>query len=173
MKNFKSFETERLYIRPTNEEDALFLLGLMNTPKWLQFIGDRNIKTLDHASMYIKNKIIPQLHRLGYSNYTIIRKGDNTKLGTCGLYDRNGLEGIDIGFALLPEHEGNGYALEATYRLQQAAFEEFGLNHLSAITAKDNTASQGLLVKLKFKLTGTVVLPEDTETLLLFTNQLG
>ncbi len=168
MQPFISFETERLLIRPTTVEDAPFILRLMNTPKWLKFIGDRNIKTLENAQTYIVAKMIPQLQQLGYSNYTMVRKADTKKIGSCGLYDREGLDGIDLGFALLPEYEGQGYAFEASDRLARAAIQEFGLTRLTAITTKNNKGSQHLLKKLQFKLADTVILPNDTEELLLF-----
>ncbi|MEZ5008622.1 MAG: GNAT family N-acetyltransferase [Chitinophagales bacterium] len=103
--NHKTFETERLIIRPTNESDAAFLMELLNTPKWIQNIGNRNINNLEDAKVYIQTKCTPQFERLGYGNYTVVRKSDQVKLGTCGLYDREGLEGIDIGFAFLPQYE--------------------------------------------------------------------
>lgn len=168
MQPFKSFETKRLLLRPTTVEDADFILQLMNSPKWLQFIGDRNIRTLKNAQTYIASKMVPQYQRLGYSNYTVIRKADNIRMGSCGLYDRDGLEGIDLGFAFLPEYEGQGYAFEASKRLLEAAVNQFTITVLSAITTKNNKASQRLLKKLQFKRCGTVTLPSDTEELLLF-----
>lgn len=99
MSQYRIFETERLILKPTSEEDAAFIFELLNTPKWIKYIGDRNIKTIENARDYIEAKILPQLKRLGYSNYTLISKLDNCKIGTCGLYDRDGLIGVDIGFA--------------------------------------------------------------------------
>lgn len=55
----------------------------------------------------------PQFERLGFGNYIMIRKSDGIKLGSCGLYDREGLDGIDIGYALMPQFERQGYAIEA------------------------------------------------------------
>lgn len=153
---------------PTSEEDAAFIFELLNTPKWIQYIGDRNIKTIEIAKQYIADKMLPQLHRLGYSNYTIIRKEDNQKIGTCGLYDREGLEGIDIGFAFLPEYEKIGYAFEAANQLKQAAFNEFKIEMISAITTKDNFSSQKLLEKLGFQVSGNITIPNDEEELLLY-----
>jgi len=111
MHNYKAFETGRLILKPTSEEDAEFIFKLFNTPKWLKYIGDRNIKTVENARAYIKTVMLSQLRKLGYSSYTLVKKQDNVKVGTCGLYNREGLAGIDIGFALLPEYEGKGYAL--------------------------------------------------------------
>ena len=168
MTGYRTFETERLILKPTLEEDAAFVWELLNTPKWLKYIGDRNVKSVEDAKVYIKIKMLPQLESLGFGNYTVIRKSDDAKLGICGLYDRVGLEGIDIGFAFLPEHEGYGFAFEAVARLKRAAFEEFGIDELIAITTKNNTASQKLLEKLGLVLTGTTKIPNDDEELFLY-----
>ncbi|MFD0863561.1 GNAT family N-acetyltransferase [Sungkyunkwania multivorans] len=168
MKAYFTFETERLYLKPTCKDDALFLLELMNTPKWHRFIGDRSIKTVEDAEKYIEEKMTPQLERLGYSNYTVIRKSDGEKLGTCGLYDREGLEGIDIGFAFLPQFEGQGYAFESANRIKEAAIHEFHLDLINAITVKDNLPSQRLLEKLGLTFVKTIQIPNDPEELLLY-----
>jgi RimJ/RimL family protein N-acetyltransferase len=166
MSQYKIFETKRLTLKPTLEEDEAFIFELLNTPKWIKYIGDRNVKTVESARDYIKIKMLPQLKRLGYSNYTVIRKADNCKIGTCGLYDRDGLEGIDIGFALLPEYEKKGYAFESANKLKEVAFSEFGLNKLNAITIKNNISSQKLLEKLGMKLNGITKIKNDDEELL-------
>jgi len=162
------YETERLILKPTSEEDADFIFELLNTPKWLKYIGDRNIKTVKDARNYIKIKMLPQLKKLGYSNNTVIRKEDNCKIGTCGLYDRDGLEGVDIGFAFLPKYEKKGYAFEAANKMKEVAFSEFGLKEINAITEKDNLSSQKLIEKLGMKLIGTTKLPDESEELLLY-----
>ncbi|MBL4594721.1 MAG: GNAT family N-acetyltransferase [Flavobacteriales bacterium] len=164
----KTYETQRLLFRPTNTEDASFILALLNTPKWLKYIGNRQLNTVADAEAYIKNKMYPQLERLGFANNTIIRKSDNIKIGTCGLYDREGLDGIDIGFAFLPQYEKQGYAFEASNKLKDVAINEFGITKISGITTKDNTSSHKLLEKLGLKLMGPISLPNDDEELLLF-----
>lgn len=166
--NYKRFETERLKIIPTTEKDAEFILELFNSPKWLKYIGDRNVRTVEEAKNYIKTKMLPQLEKYGYSNYIVINKADKKKIGTCGLFDRVGLEGIDIGFAFLPEYEKKGFAFEAANRIKTAAFEDFGINMLSGITTKDNVPSQKLLEKLGLKLIGTAKLMDKDEELLLY-----
>ncbi len=168
IQKYKTFETERLILRPTSEDDAEFILELLNTPKWMKYIGDRNVTSIESAREYIKSKMIPQLMRLGYSNYTLITKSDQQKIGSCGLYDREGLEGIDIGFAFLPQYEKQGYAFEAADRIKKAAFEEFEIDLICGVTTKDNVPSQRLLEKLGLKLTGTTKLPDDKEELLLY-----
>ncbi|MDX5422035.1 MAG: GNAT family N-acetyltransferase [Hymenobacteraceae bacterium] len=168
MNTHNSFETDRLLLIPTSEADASFLLELLNTPKWLKNIGDRNVRTVEGAKAYIQSRFIPQLERLGYSNYTVVRKADGVKIGICGLYDREGLEGIDLGFAFLPAYENMGYAFEAAGKLKEAGFEHFGVGVIRAITTKENVASQRLLEKLGLRYRKLVQLPNDEEELLLY-----
>ncbi|MGV6830537.1 MAG: GNAT family N-acetyltransferase [bacterium] len=166
--SYKTYETERLYLRPTQEEDAPFILELLNTPKWIQFIGDRKVHTEEDAANYIKERMLPQLERLGFSNYTVILKSDGTKIGTCGLYDREGLEGIDIGFAFLPAFEGRGFGYESSIKMKELAFNELEITTIRAITSKGNIASQKLLKKLGLVRTGTTILPDEDEELFVY-----
>ena len=167
-KVYKSFETERLILKPTTINDSGFILELMNTPKWIKNVGDRNVKTLRDAQKYIESKMLPQLEKLGYSNYTVTRKKDNQKIGVCGLYDREGLEGIDIGFAFLPEYEKKGYAFESANKIKEIAKSEFDLSIINAITIKENKSSIRLLDKLGFKFEKIVKIPDDDEELFLY-----
>ena len=76
---YKTFETERLIIRPTSENDAAFVFELLNTPKWIKYIGDRNVKTLKDSREYIKTKMIPNLKSRIFENFKI-SKVRNKKL---------------------------------------------------------------------------------------------
>ncbi len=165
---YKSFETERLKIRPTTEIDASFIYELINTPKWIKYVGDRNIHSIDKAKEYIQQKMLPQLEKLGYSNYTVIRKSDEEKVGTCGLYNREGLAGIDIGFAFLPQFEKKGYAFESVNKLLEVAINDFKIKKISAITIKTNIASQKLLTKIGLTFKEHIRIPNDEEELLLY-----
>lgn len=165
---YMQFETKRLILRPVNKDDAPFILELFNSPKWLRYIGDRKVKTIEDAQKYIADKMTPQLKKLGYGNYLIIRKSDNKKMGTCGLYDREGLEGIDIGFAFLPEYEKMGYAFESANKIKDEGINRFGIKKLVAITTKENIESQKLIEKLGLQLVKIVNIPNDEEDLLLY-----
>jgi RimJ/RimL family protein N-acetyltransferase len=109
------------------------------------------------------------MERLGYGTYTIIRKSDGEKVGSCGLYDRQGVKGIDIGFALLPDFEKKGYGYESVNHLKEIGFNNFKLNQISGITSKNNKGSQDLLIKIGLKFEKNIVLPNETEEILLFT----
>lgn len=162
------YETERLIFKPTSVDDSAFILELLNTPKFLQFVGDRGLKSVADAEQYIKTKMLSQLDALGFSNYTLIKKDDHEKIGTCGLYKRDGLEDVDIGFAFLPEHEKQGFGFEAATKVKDLAFTVFGIKKIVAITTADNIGSQKLLDKLGMVFSGTTSIPDDDETLLLY-----
>lgn len=168
MTTYKTIETKRLLLKPTLVEDADFIFELLNTPKWKEYIGDRKVHTVEAAKIYIKTKMLPQLSKLGYSNNTLIRKADNSKVGICGLYNRAGADEVDIGFALLPDYEGKGYAFESANALINMAFNELKLTRINGVTKKSNVSSQVLLKKLGLRLSGTTKLFEEKEELLLY-----
>ncbi|MEE9439798.1 MAG: GNAT family N-acetyltransferase [Saprospiraceae bacterium] len=168
MKSYETLETKRLTLRATNIEDKAFILVLYNTPNWIKYIGDRNIKTIFDSEKYIEDKILPQYHNFGYGNYTLIRKSDNIKIGTCGLYKREGLEGIDIGFSLLSQYEGQGYAYEAASTMLEFAINELKIEKLQAITTENNLSSQKLIKKLGLKYIKKIFIPNDEEELMLY-----
>ncbi|UOB16090.1 GNAT family N-acetyltransferase [Abyssalbus ytuae] len=172
MKKYKTFETERLILTPTTTKDALFILKLLNSPKWIKNIGDRNVKSVEDAKKYIDERMKPQLEKTGFSNYTVIRKSDGVKIGGCGLYDREGIKGFDIGFAFLPEYEKKGYAYESALKIKQLARDKFNLKFISAITTHYNEESQKLLEKLGLKYIQKIKLPQDDEELLLYRTEL-
>ena len=159
-------ETKRLFLKSITLDDADLIFQLLNSQKWIKYIGDRNIESIEDAKRYIQTKMLPQLAKLGFSVYTLIIKQDNKKIGTCGLYDRAGIEGLDIGFALLPEYEKKGYAFESSKKLMNIAFNEFGLKEISAITTEENVSTNKLLQRLGFQLKGITKLPKDDELLL-------
>lgn len=160
-----NIETARLFLKPVSVDDASFIYELYNSPRFIEFIGDRNIRNTDAARDYIINRFLPQIERLGYGNYVIVRKDDGQKIGSVGIFEREGLDVHDIGFSFLPEFEGKGYGFEAASALIKVALKEFGLKKLSAITTDANISSQKLIEKLGLKFQKTVRLPDDGEEL--------
>jgi hypothetical protein len=61
----KVIETDRLILRHQLIEDAAFILELLNDPSWIQYIGDRGVRTLDEARDYILKGPIDMYARLG------------------------------------------------------------------------------------------------------------
>jgi len=160
--------TERLTIRKYELSDASFFLRLINAPKWKQFIGDRGLNTLEKTEDYIKERYISGYEENGFGAYICERRSDKVIVGTCGIYKRPNLDHPDIGFALLPEFEGQGYAYEAASAVMKFGRETYDINKYHGITLPINTASIKLLRKLGLKEQRSFTMEGDEEELLLF-----
>jgi RimJ/RimL family protein N-acetyltransferase len=161
-------ETERLNLRWLSAEDAAFIFELVNDPAWLQFIGDRGVRTLEDARDYILNGPVAMYHRVGFGLYLVELKQSATPIGMCGLIKRAGLEDIDIGFAFLPAFYGQGYAYESASAVMRYAQDTVGLNRVVAITVPDNQRSITLLTKLGLSFVDMLRLGEDQPEVMLF-----
>jgi len=147
----KALETDRLVLRRMSVEDAEFMLGLLNEPSWLRFIGDRGVRTLEDARAYVLKGPVDMYDRLGFGLYLTELKGEGVPIGICGLVKRDFLADVDIGFALLPGFWGQGYAYEAAAAVMEYAKEALGLKRIVAITNPENHSWLRLLEKLGLK----------------------
>jgi RimJ/RimL family protein N-acetyltransferase len=161
-------ETERLRLREFTPEDASFIIELVNSPGWLKYIGDRNIKTTDQARAYLENGPIKSYHDNGFGLWMAENKVINTPIGMCGILKRETLEHPDLGFAFLPEYMGKGYAFEAATATLTFAKEKLNVQTLCAITVPDNQNSIRLLEKVGMKFNRRICFPNNAEELLLY-----
>lgn len=161
-------ETDRLLIRPTILEDAAFIYELLNSPDWIENIGQRNVHSIEEAMHYIEYKMLAAHEKNGFGNCTVILKENNQKIGTCGLYTRAELEFADIGYALLPAYYNRGYALEAAQAMKYYALESLKFKGLMGITRASNHPSQRLLKKLGLHYRNLLQFPDEKEAICLF-----
>lgn len=161
-------KTKRLILREMTLEDDDFILELLNSPKWLKYIGSRNVNTLAQAKDYLESRVLPDYQSRGLGFYIMEKRDDLVRIGNCGLTHRAGMDHVDIGYSLLERFEGQGYAFEATETVLKYGFEMLKLEHIEAITAPENDRSIHLLNKLGMHYKKTIKLPNDEEDLLLF-----
>ncbi len=166
-------ETERLLISKVSLQDAPFFVKLMNTPHWLKYIGDRNIRSIKDAEANLKNGILKSYKDNGFGFYKVLLKAENNKtIGTAGLIKREQLDDVDVGFGFLPEYEGKGFGFEASIKIMKLAKSEFKLKKVVAITNPDNHNSIKLLEKLGLVFEKRVNPFEEDKELLLFAKTL-
>ena len=166
-------ETDRLLIDEFSVDDAAFMLELLNTPTWLQFIGDRGVKTLDEARQYILNGPIKSYNQFGFGPYVVKLKASGLPIGLCGLHRRETLDDIDIGFAFLPEYAGKGYGYESASAVLIYAATDLGLTRVTGITRRTNHNSIRLLEKLGLQFEKEIQFRPVGEKSLLFSVTLG
>ena len=160
-------ETERLTLRRLTADNAAFILELVNEPAWLEFIGDKNVHTLDDARDYILKGPVEMYERLGFGLYLVQLK-QGTAIGMCGLIKRPSLNDIDIGFALLSRFSGHGYAYEAASAVMDYGKNVLGLSRIVAITNPTNQNSIKLLKKLGLQFEKRIKLADDAPEVALF-----
>lgn len=153
--------TKRLTLREYTIDDAAFIIELLNSPDWLQFIGDRNVKTIADAANYITNTFIKGYQTNGFGFWMVELSSTNQAIGMCGITKRDGLDGIDIGFAFLPAFIGKGYGFEISSATLQYMLTNLKLPFLLAITNPDNIRSIGLLKKIGLQYQQKIKLTED------------
>lgn len=166
-------ETSRLIISEFAITDAPFYLQLLNTPKWIKYIGDRHVKTIAEAKAYLLEKTIPAYSKQGFGFYKLTNKETQKPIGTAGLISREKLQHPDIGFALLPEYESKGFGHEASIKILDLAQNKFNLKRVLGITLEHNLASIKLLEKLGLHFEKKVKPFEDDKELLLFAKDLS
>lgn len=159
-------ETPRLRLRRLTLDDAAFIVALLNSPGWLAFICDRGVRTEEDARRYLAaGPLASYAQHGGLGLYHIARRADGCAVGMCGLLRRDILPDVDVGFALLPEHAGHGYASEAASAVIALGRREFGLRRVAGITMRENVASIRVLEKLGLCFEREFVMPPKNETL--------
>jgi RimJ/RimL family protein N-acetyltransferase len=161
-------ETERLLLREFTTDDAAFILELVNSPGWLQYIGDRNIKSVEQAKAYLENGPIKSYRDNGFGLCLVERKDDAKAIGMCGILKREYLDTPDLGFAFLPEFYGKGYAYEIANATVAYAKNKLKISTVSAIVMAINEKSIRLLEKMGFNFKETIFLPVGKEELQLY-----
>lgn len=150
-------------LRELTLEDAPFVLELLNTPKFIKYIADRGVRTLEDARRYTDERFLASYAANGFGLYLVqLKIGADPRsktqkiksIGVCGFVRRDTLPGPDIGFAFLPEYEGKGYGFEAASAVIDYGRTTLGLGRVLAITSLGNDASGRLLIKLGFSLDG-------------------
>jgi RimJ/RimL family protein N-acetyltransferase len=167
-------ETSRLRLRHFTDDDAAFIVELLNDPDWIRFIGDRNIRSLDDARRYLRNGPIASYRNYGYGLYAVELKARHDAprvepLGMCGLVRRPTLDDADIGFAFLPAWRGRGYASEAAAAVLAEAMDVHGLSRVVAIADPENHASITVLRRAGMSFERLVRLGDDPTDLALYT----
>jgi [ribosomal protein S5]-alanine N-acetyltransferase len=144
----KILETDRLILRELTTNDSPFIYELLNSPGWLQYIGNRNICNDEDAKKYIINGPVKSYESNGYGLWLVSLKTDNSPIGLCGILKRDALDAPDIGFAFMADFMGKGYAVEITKAVLDFANHHLKLKTILGITVLNNTKSIKLLEKI-------------------------
>ncbi|HKP37059.1 MAG TPA: GNAT family N-acetyltransferase [Pyrinomonadaceae bacterium] len=164
----KVLETERLVLKHLSIEDAAFILRLLNEPSFIQYIGDKKVRTLDDARQYIENGPRKSYEENGFGLNKVELKSTGEPMGISGLVKRDTLPEPDIGFAFLPEYWNQGYAIESARAVMDHARNVLGITRVVAITSPENDASARLLEKIGLRFQRLIKFTDESAEIKLF-----
>jgi RimJ/RimL family protein N-acetyltransferase len=159
-------ETPRLRLRRLVADDAPQVRALLNEPSFLAHIGDRGVRSDEDARRYIEHGPQAMYERHGFGLWHVSLRDGGEFIGMCGLLRRDHLPAVDIGYALLPQFWGAGFAFEAASATLRQAAEKFRLPRVVAIVSPHNTGSIRLLEKLGMTYERQHLAPEGDEVAL-------
>ncbi len=162
------FETERLFLRPVTVDDAALMLAVWNDPAFIRNVADRGVRTLQQAREAIASGAGKLFADYGYGPYSLTLKSTGDQIGICGLFRRENFDDPDIGFSLLPDYRGKGYAGEAAIEVVRYARDDLAIATLHAIVSPRNAPSIGLIEKLGMRFQRMVTMPGDNEEISLY-----
>lgn len=150
-------ETERLLMRKFELADAPAVLEFSSHPEVTRYTGDAGVvQSLEDAEKVIREIWLAEYEQYGYARYALVHKADNKVIGFCGLKYEPELKGPDLGYRMLPEYWGQGLGTEAVQAALHYGVHTLGLKHIQAMAMLDNAASNRVLTKLGFVLSGVI-----------------
>lgn len=153
-----SIPTERLhisYFQPGNPEHSAFLARL-----W----SKSGIDTPEKADKFIKTRVQADYNRNKYGQLLVSLKplpnaslAESKLIGVVSLMKGeppNAYLQPDIGYSIVPEEEGKGYATEAAIGLLDYARRELGVEGAFGFCGKNDSRSRRVLEKIGFEFRG-------------------
>ena len=142
------FETERLIIRRYTEADEEDFFRLNGDPEVVQYI--RPPKSREDCKVFLLQNITAYAIRPQLGRWAMVDKQLDKYVGSFAIIPIEGSVDLQLGYALLKEYWGKGYAVEATLRGKEYAFTTLGLDIIFAMTEIPNIASRKVLLKAGF-----------------------
>ncbi|CAG8057699.1 unnamed protein product [Penicillium olsonii] len=148
--------SDRLYISyflPDSPEHCAFLVKLWNTGEFIKTSGRTGIDTPEKASNFLRNRVHADYARNNYGIFLVSLKSnenatlsESTPIGTVSLMKGDSPDSYlapDIGYAILPEETGKGYATEAAVALLEYARKELEwIRHSDSVLGTTVTARE-------------------------------
>jgi len=149
-------ETDRLILRPPRGEDLDAWSGMMADEQTARFIGGVAPRSLCWRQLMM---MIGAWHAHGFAMFSVIEKASGRWIGRLGPWYPDGWPGTEIGWAIVRDCWGNGYAAEGAIAATDWAFDTLGWPNIIHSIAPDNLASQRVAQKLGSRNLGPGKLP--------------
>jgi RimJ/RimL family protein N-acetyltransferase len=140
-------ETLRLSMRRFTLDDGDDLYALNSDPRVMKFIADGTVSTRDEAAGALRRFVrYPSLYPdLGIWHTS--RRDTGAFIGFFALNYAGKSTDIEVGYRLLHNAWGLGFATEGATALVHFGFDDLGLDRIIGVTLPGNKASQNVLMK--------------------------
>jgi [ribosomal protein S5]-alanine N-acetyltransferase len=142
------FQTPGLILRRITEADAPLIFALNSSPDVLKYLHEPGLKDEADARRVITDIILPQYSLYNLGRWAIQIKENGAFAGWCGLKYRPELEEIDLGYRLMRQYWGHGYATEAAAHTLRYGQDVLNLETITGRAHVDNIASWTVLEKI-------------------------
>ena len=146
------FETDRLLVKRFTTGDAETFYQINSNPDTMRFI--RPVKNRDESDQFLQENLQFYLDGSVLGRFAVINKLTNSIIGTFSFLYLSGDADFHLGYALLPEVWGKGYATELVGKGICYFFQKTTHPTVYAITESENEASRQVLLKSGFQLNG-------------------
>lgn len=153
-------ETERLLLRPPCAEDFDAFAAFCADPLPMQHLGGVQAPSVAWRSLAT---MAGSWHLLGYSMFSVIEKDSGRWVGRAGPWQPHGWPGPEVGWSIVPDRWGRGYAPEAARAAIDWAFDVLGWDQVIHTIAPDNRNSQAVARKLGARVLRHARLPPPHE----------
>ena len=154
------FETERLMVRPYTMDDLTHFFRLNGDEDVMRYI--RPAQTLAQTKEFLQKIIAAYSERPGMGRWALFSKTDGEFAGSFAIIPIETSNQLQLGYALIKENWGKGFASEVVRGGIHYAFGHLGLTEIAGITYPENIPSQKVLLKNGFVFDKTFV-EEDNE----------
>ena len=153
-------ETSRLILRPPRAEDLDAWSQMMLDEPTARFIGGVMSRPICWRQLMT---MIGAWHSQGFAMFSVIEKSSGRWIGRLGPWQPEGWPGTEIGWSIVRDCWGKGYAVEGAAAATTWAFDTLGWPDVIHSIAPANVASQRVAQKLGSRLIGPGKLPAPYE----------
>lgn len=140
--------SERLFYRLLELRDFNNWKKLFNGEEVATFLGLNPQKSAEELCTEWFNRVFSRYKSGRGVMNVLVEKTSRKMVGQCGLLVQNveNEDRLEIGYSILPEFQGQGYATEAARKCRNFAFENNFSDHLISIMHKKNMGSQKVAI---------------------------
>ena len=145
-------ETDRLILRPFNEQDVPSLFLLNSIPEILTYIPTTPMADLSQAQAVYDNVIKVDYQQHGFGRWAVHHKTDNKVIGFCGPKYIPEYDKVELGYRYLPDYWGKGIGYEAAQATLDTFKPLFNIKLAIALILHGNIGSEAVAKKVGMSL---------------------